>query len=275
MESQHLAAQRKALTPTLRVTAIGLPTLYLLLIFSARLPETLLIFGIVSMWIFLFEHSRSDRPASWENILCTTSLLALLLPMDMLWWQIILSVSFGVVIGEQVFGGRGFSFTSPVIAALAFQFYSFADLTQIPGNSVPLPVLILPLILLLFIRLIDWRALVGIVAGYMVLQITTADIALTDVFNATLLPATASIACLLFVAADPGIFKKTNASRWIYGALVGGLQYVFDPTILMLDKTVFACLLGFVAAPLIDWFVVKTLSVVKSKKSQDKRHAVH
>lgn len=234
-----------------------------------------MIFGLVSMWTFLFEHSRIDRPASWENILCISSLLVLLLPLDMQWWQTILSVSFGVVIGEQIFGGRGYSFISPVIAALAFQLYSFTNSTIFPADAIPIQVILLPILLLLFIQNIDWRALLGIVAGYCLLPITTGDLApISDFADASQALVTAPTVCLIFIAADGGIFKKSHASSWIYGALIGGLQYVFDPTISTLDKTVFACFLGFVAAPLIDWTVFKTKSITKIKKSQEKQHVI-
>src|SRR5690606_35267410 len=57
-------------------------------------------------------------------------LFALTLPPDIPLWQVALGISFGVVIGKEVFGGTGKNFLNPALTGRAFLFFAYpADMS--------------------------------------------------------------------------------------------------------------------------------------------------
>ena len=87
-------------------------------------------------WEVLFACAR--RQAISEGFLVTSLLFALILPPDMPWWQAVLGISFGVVIGKEIFGGVGMNILNPALVGRCFLYFSYP--AQITGNSVWVPV---------------------------------------------------------------------------------------------------------------------------------------
>jgi len=69
-----------------------------------------------------------------EGFFVTSILFALILPPSIPLWQVALGISFGVVIGKEVFGGTGKNFLNPALTGRAFLFFAYpADMS---GNAV-------------------------------------------------------------------------------------------------------------------------------------------
>jgi len=69
-----------------------------------------------------------------EGFLVTGSLFPLICPPNLPLWQVALGISFGVVIGKEIFGGTGKNFLNPALTGRAFLFFAYP--AQISGNSV-------------------------------------------------------------------------------------------------------------------------------------------
>lgn len=69
-----------------------------------------------------------------EGFLVTSLLFPLILPPDIPWWQVVLGISFGIVIGKEVFGGVGMNILNPALTARAFLFFAYP--AQISGDKV-------------------------------------------------------------------------------------------------------------------------------------------
>ena len=60
-----------------------------------------------------------------EGFFVTGILFPLICPPDTPLWQAALAISFGVVLGKEVFGGTGMNFINPALAARAFLFFAY------------------------------------------------------------------------------------------------------------------------------------------------------
>src|SRR5690606_8103381 len=60
-----------------------------------------------------------------EGCFVTSVLFALSVPPSIPLWQVALGISFGVVIGKEVFGGTGKNFLSPALTGRAFLFFAY------------------------------------------------------------------------------------------------------------------------------------------------------
>ena len=83
-------------------------------------------------WEALFAGVRNHEIN--EGFLVTSLLFALTLPPTIPLWQVALGISFGVVIGKEVFGGTGKNFLNPALTGRAFLFFTYP--AQISGDSV-------------------------------------------------------------------------------------------------------------------------------------------
>ena len=81
---------------------------------------TLLVGGI---WEVTFAAVRNHEVN--EGFLVTSMLFALTLPPDIPLWQVALGISFGVVIGKEVFGGTGKNFLNPALTGRCFLFFAY------------------------------------------------------------------------------------------------------------------------------------------------------
>ena len=68
-----------------------------------------------------------------EGFLVTGMLFPLTLPPTIPLWQAALGISFGVVIGKEIFGGTGKNFLNPALTARAFLYFAYAPQMSGPG----------------------------------------------------------------------------------------------------------------------------------------------
>lgn len=96
------------------------------------LPIYLVTFIAGGFWEVLFASIR--RHEVNEGFFVTSVLFALILPPSIPLWQVALGISFGVVIGKEVFGGTGKNFLNPALVGRAFLFFAYP--AQISGDAV-------------------------------------------------------------------------------------------------------------------------------------------
>jgi Na+-transporting NADH:ubiquinone oxidoreductase subunit B len=69
-----------------------------------------------------------------EGFFVTSILFALTCPPDIPLWQVAMGISFGVVIGKEVFGGTGKNFLNPALTGRAFLYFAYP--AQLSGDAV-------------------------------------------------------------------------------------------------------------------------------------------
>lgn len=84
------------------------------------------------IWEGLFASVRKHEIN--EGFLVTSLLFPLILPPDIPLWQVALGISFGVVVGKEVFGGTGKNIFNPALVGRAFLFFAYP--AQISGDAV-------------------------------------------------------------------------------------------------------------------------------------------
>jgi Na+-transporting NADH:ubiquinone oxidoreductase subunit B len=96
------------------------------------LPVYAVIFLVGGFWEVLFATVR--RHEVNEGFFVTSVLFALILPPSIPLWQAALGITFGVVVGKEIFGGTGKNFLNPALTARAFLYFAYP--AQLSGNSV-------------------------------------------------------------------------------------------------------------------------------------------
>ncbi|MFK5953791.1 MAG: NADH:ubiquinone reductase (Na(+)-transporting) subunit B [Desulfobacterium sp.] len=96
------------------------------------LPIILVSYGVGFFWEILFATVRGHEVT--EGLLITGLLFPLTLPPTIPLWQVALGISFGVVMGKEVFGGTGRNLLNPALTARAFVFFSYP--VSMSGNAV-------------------------------------------------------------------------------------------------------------------------------------------
>lgn len=96
------------------------------------LPVYLTTFIVGGFWEVLFASIR--RHEVNEGFFVTSVLFALTLPPSVPLWQVALGISFGVVLGKEVFGGTGKNFLNPALVGRAFLFFAYP--AQMSGDAV-------------------------------------------------------------------------------------------------------------------------------------------
>lgn len=87
------------------------------------LPIYIVVFAVGAFWEVLFCIVR--RHEVNEGFFVTSILFALVVPPTVPLWQAALGISFGVVIGKEVFGGTGRNFMNPALVGRAFLFFAY------------------------------------------------------------------------------------------------------------------------------------------------------
>jgi Na+-transporting NADH:ubiquinone oxidoreductase subunit B len=82
-------------------------------------------------WEVLFAVKRGHEIT--EGFLVTAHLIPLVLPATIPLWQVVLGVSFGIVIGKEIFGGVGMNILNPALTVRAFLFFAYP--AQISGDK--------------------------------------------------------------------------------------------------------------------------------------------
>jgi len=221
--------------------------------------------AVVLVWQLIFARMRR-LPLDWA-LLVPAIAFVLMLPESVPLWQQGLALSFGVVLGAQVFGGHGRGFLNPAIVALAFLHFSFA----IPLNDALTPLVALAAALgglfLLVAGLISGRVILGVGLALFVGLATFGALAQWQV----LLSGPILFAVVFFIC-DPVAAASTNPGRFFYGLLVGALVIVFSlagGVIGSSQAVVFAALLGSLFAPLIDWLVISANAAARRRRRDD------
>lgn len=218
---------------------------------ASRLEPLAMALLLAALWQLAFARLR-QRPAAWDGIV-TAVTFAILLPITVPLWQQGLALSFGLVLGDLVFGGRGHGFLNPCTVCLAFLLFSF-PVQDTVSASVP-AFLVAALVggaLLVGAGILSWRIVVGFGVTYAALTLSWPMQGTWPDWDTAVL-----VFGLVFLIGDPVAAACTNAGRWLYGSLAGGL-------VVMLSQAggdglaslVFAALLSGILAPLIDQAVI-------------------
>ncbi|MAO39089.1 MAG: NADH:ubiquinone reductase (Na(+)-transporting) subunit B [Pseudohongiella sp.] len=96
------------------------------------LPIYATVFIVGGFWEVLFAVKRGHEIN--EGFFVTSILFALIVPPTLPLWQAALGISFGVILGKEVFGGTGKNFLNPALTGRAFLYFAYAP--QISGDSV-------------------------------------------------------------------------------------------------------------------------------------------
>ncbi len=100
--------------------------------FAYFLPLYLVTLVVGGIWEVLFAAIRGHDVN--EGFLVTSMLFTLTLPPSIPLWQVALGISFGVVIGKEVYGGVGKNFLNPALTGRAFLYFAFP--AQMSGDVV-------------------------------------------------------------------------------------------------------------------------------------------
>jgi Na+-transporting NADH:ubiquinone oxidoreductase subunit B len=120
-----LTSLGRAHDPTSWLDNVTLGALYFLPVYAMTV-------AIGGMWEGLFSVVR--RHEINEGFLVTSALFPLTLPPTIPLWQVALGISFGVVIGKEIFGGVGKNFLNPALTARAFLYFAYP--AAISGDKV-------------------------------------------------------------------------------------------------------------------------------------------
>lgn len=100
--------------------------------FLKILPIIIVSYGVGGFWEILFSVIRKHEIN--EGLLVTGILFPLVLPPTIPLWQVAMGITFGVVIGKEVFGGTGMNVLNPTLVGRAFLFFAYPG--NISGDSV-------------------------------------------------------------------------------------------------------------------------------------------
>ena len=173
-------------------------------------PITLVAFVVGGFWELLFA-TAARRPLG-EGLWVTGLVFALTLPPLVPLWQVALGISFGVVIGQELFGGYGRHLLNTALVGRAFLYYAYPD--GISGDAV-------------------WVAVDGYTAATPLAELSAADPAIgmdvidpswSDAFLGTIpgsMGETSALAC----AIGAGFLIVTGVASWrvVASALAGGV----------------------------------------------------
>lgn len=204
---------------------------------------------LVWQLVFLIARAQPLSPIA----LVTAFAVALLASGTTEIWQIVLAVSFGTVIGEQIFGGWGRNFIHAGVIALAFLYFAFPEVPH-AGTGTLVALSVVPgALLLLLTGILSWRVLIGAGLGLVLLTLALGQDPAAPFLQGSL------VFGLIFLVGDPVASASTRSGRWLYGALAGALIALLgwaDVGIAAPQALVFAALLAAIFAPLIDAGVI-------------------
>jgi Na+-transporting NADH:ubiquinone oxidoreductase subunit B len=96
------------------------------------LPVYIVCMIVGGTWEVIFSVVRGHEVN--EGFFVTGILFPLTLPPTIPLWQVAVGISFGVVVGKEIFGGTGRNFLNPALTARAFLFFAYP--TEISGSQV-------------------------------------------------------------------------------------------------------------------------------------------
>lgn len=95
-------------------------------------PIYMTVFIVGGFWEVLFASVRGHEIN--EGFFVTSILFSLIVPATLPLWQAAIGISFGIVIGKEVFGGTGKNFLNPALTGRAFLYFAYP--AQISGDAV-------------------------------------------------------------------------------------------------------------------------------------------
>jgi Na+-transporting NADH:ubiquinone oxidoreductase subunit B len=95
-------------------------------------PMVAVTYAVGYFWEALFATVRKHEIS--EGLFVTCALFPLTLPPTQPLWQVALGISFGVVIGKEIFGGTGRNFLNPALTGRAFLYFAYP--AQTSGDAV-------------------------------------------------------------------------------------------------------------------------------------------
>ena len=87
------------------------------------IPIYAVTFIVGGFWEVLFAMRRGHEVN--EGFFVTSILFALILPATIPLWQVGLGITFGIVIGKEIFGGTGKNFLNPALTGRAFLYFAY------------------------------------------------------------------------------------------------------------------------------------------------------
>jgi len=221
---------------------------------ATRLPQqwrsALMIAALVTLFYLLANIGSRTRP-QLSSYLQYLLLFLIFFPADLSAFVIAQACIFGLVFGEWVFGGRGYSFVHPVACGLAYLLLTNAGL----DNALE-PGLIIYLAMAVSIGLLAWYRCIDLMLVVMVLfPIVLIKLALPD-GSAVGLPEPLVVLFFILVLCDPACTPATKSGRLVYGLLLGCLLVLFDPTFSSLRSAVLAGFFACLCAPFFDWLMI-------------------
>lgn len=96
------------------------------------IPIYMVVFIVGGFWEVLFAMKRGHEVN--EGFFVTSILFALICPPDLPLWQAAIGISFGVVVGKEIFGGTGKNFMNPALTGRAFLYFAYP--ADISGDAV-------------------------------------------------------------------------------------------------------------------------------------------
>ncbi|MBF0224010.1 MAG: NADH:ubiquinone reductase (Na(+)-transporting) subunit B [Desulfobacterales bacterium] len=100
--------------------------------FWVVIPIIIVSYAVGFFWEVLFAVVRRHQIS--EGFLVTGLLFPMTLPPTISLWQVAIGISFGVVIGKEIFGGTGRNFLNPALTGRAFLFFAYPS--RMSGDSV-------------------------------------------------------------------------------------------------------------------------------------------
>jgi Na+-transporting NADH:ubiquinone oxidoreductase subunit B len=195
----------------------------------AFLPMYILTMVVGLFWEVLFSVIRGHEVN--EGFFVTGILFPLVLPPTLPLWQAAVAVSFGIIVGKEVFGGTGMNIVNPALCCRAFLFFSYP--ANISGEG------IWRLIDSSKEKLVDGftgATPLGVAAavekgGNVVEALDNAGYTFMDLFIGTVpgsMGETSALLCL--VGALILVFTKIGSYRTILGCVIGaiGISFVFN-----------------------------------------------
>lgn len=175
------------------------------------LPIYIVTLAAGGFWEVLFATIR--RHEVNEGFLVTSMLYTLILPASTPLWQVALGISFGVVIGKEVFGGTGKNFLNPALVGRAFLYFAYP--AYMSGDTIWTPV-----------DGFSGATALAVTASEGVSQLATYGITWMDAFVGTIQGSfgeTSTIACLIGLAFL--LTTRIANYRMVLGCLLGMIAF--------------------------------------------------
>ena len=115
--------------------ASGLSTAWFAIIWTGLklvVPIVVVTYAVGFAWEILFAVVRKHEIS--EGLFVSCALFPLTLPPTIPLWQVALGISFGIVIGKEIFGGTGRNFLNPALTGRAFLYFAYP--AQISGDAI-------------------------------------------------------------------------------------------------------------------------------------------